>query len=231
MPAEARQALRIEEHPLSYLPRKAIVEYRRGQIVFAQNQYSDGLHMVVRGRVKCSVRTEDGSEVVLAMALRDQFFGERGLLGLPYNGVTATAIESSAVMSWSSAEIEQQIAMYPRLGVALMQMLARICVDFERRLQTLALEKTPERVAWAILYFVETMGTRQDDGWWQIPPMTHQLVSEFVGTSREIVTFQMTRLRDQGYLTYSRKSIRVDRDGLEQNLRHRMMVSAGLILP
>jgi CRP/FNR family cyclic AMP-dependent transcriptional regulator len=38
-------------------------------------------------------------------------------------------------------------------------------------------------------------------------PLTHELVAQFVGTSREIVTHYMNQFRRQGYLQYSRQRI------------------------
>ena len=38
-------------------------------------------------------------------------------------------------------------------------------------------------------------------------PLTHELLSQYVGTSREVVTQYMNQFRRQGYLRYSRKSI------------------------
>jgi len=45
-------------------------------------------------------------------------------------------------------------------------------------------------------------------------PLTHELLSQYVGTSREIVTHYMNQFRRQGYLRYSRNAIFVHRDAL-----------------
>jgi len=95
--------------------------------------------------------------------------------------------------------------------------------DYQARLQSMALEKTPERVARAMLRFAERFGTPTGDGSFQIPPLTHQLISEYVGTSREIVTYQMNRLRHRGVLRYSRTGIQVYREALQACL------SAGIV--
>jgi CRP/FNR family cyclic AMP-dependent transcriptional regulator len=47
----------------------------------------------------------------------------------------------------------------------------------------------------------------------------HQLLSEYVGTSREIVTYYLNQFRRQGFLKYSRKGIVLHGDGLERLLR------------
>ena len=49
--------------------------------------------------------------------------------------------------------------------------------------------------------------------------LTHNTIAEFVGTSREIVTFQMNRLRRLGLVRYSRKHIDVYALAMRENLR------------
>ncbi len=51
------------------------------------------------------------------------------------------------------------------------------------------------------------MGERQDDGGIHMLPLTHETLAQYVGTSREIVTHYMNRLRREGYVLYTRKSI------------------------
>ncbi|MFN7993084.1 MAG: Crp/Fnr family transcriptional regulator [Bryobacteraceae bacterium] len=209
----------VREDPLSYLPRKGLIEYRRNQIIFDQDQPSDGLHLVVQGRVKVSAAVDDGSLTVIDIYTADEFFGESGLLGLVTRGQTATALETTTLMSWTTAEVEYQIERQPKLGTALVQMMVQRCLEFEERLQSFALEKTTERVARSLLRFAERLGMRQDDGSMRIPPLTHQVLSEYVGTSREIVTFQMNHLRQQGYVNYSRKGISIQAGALREYLQ------------
>jgi Mn-dependent DtxR family transcriptional regulator len=42
------------------------------------------------------------------------------------------------------------------------------------------------------------------DGATRITGLTHQAIADYVGTSREIVTSEMNRLRRLGYVSYSR---------------------------
>jgi CRP-like cAMP-binding protein len=50
-------------------------------------------------------------------------------------------------------------------------------------------------------------------------PLTHELLSQYIGTSREIVTLRMKQFRRRGYLQYSRKGIILYRDLLREWLR------------
>jgi CRP-like cAMP-binding protein len=207
------------EDALMYLPRKGVTDFRRGQTIFDEHQPSRGLHLVVQGRVKVTIPLDDGTQTVVDIFTTDDFFGEGSLLGSSQYPERAVALDNVTLMSWNGSEIEEQIERQPRLGLALLQMLVKRGLDFEERLQSFALDKTPERVVRALLRFGERLGTRVEDGSVKIPPLTHQVISEYVGTSREIVTFQMNYLRQKGFLRYSRRGIQVYMEPLRQHLK------------
>lgn len=220
MPNGAKMsAAREMEDALMYLPRKGVTDYRKGQIIFDEHQPSKGLHLVVQGRVKVTMALDDGTQTVVDIFTTDDFFGESSLLGSAHHPERAMALDNVTLMSWSGQEIEEQVERQPRLGIALVQMLVKRGLDYEERLQSFALDKTPERVVRALLRFAERLGTRMEDGSIKIPPLTHQVISEYVGTSREIVTFQMNHLRQKGFLRYSRKGIQVYADALREHLQ------------
>jgi CRP/FNR family transcriptional regulator, cyclic AMP receptor protein len=210
------------EDALMYLPRKGVLEYRKGQIVYDEHQPSRGLYLIVQGRVKVAIPVDDGSQTVVDIFTTDDFFGEGALLGASRHPERALALDNVTLMCWTPSEIEDQIEKQPRLGIALLQMQVKRGLDYEDRLQSFALDKTPERVVRALLRFSERLGTRTEDGSTRIPPLTHQVISEYVGTSREIVTFQMNYLRQKGLLRYSRKAIQVYADALSEYLQSRI---------
>jgi CRP/FNR family transcriptional regulator, cyclic AMP receptor protein len=125
---------------------------------------------------------------------------------------------TTTIVSWPRVEIAAQIGRQPRLGVALIQMLARRCMDFEERLHSLAVGKAPVRLADSLLRFARH-GTRETDGAVSLPPLTHQLMSEYIGTTREIVTTQMNQWRRQGFVRYSRKAMEIYPEALNEHLR------------
>jgi CRP/FNR family cyclic AMP-dependent transcriptional regulator len=221
MPNGARMSASREiEDALMYLPRKTVTDYPKGQAIFDESQPSTGLHLVVQGRVKVAVPLDDGTQTVVDIFTTDDFFGESSLLGAAQAAQyaeRAVALDAVTLMSWTYSEIEAQIEREPRLGVALMQMLVNRGLDYQERLQSFALDKTPERVVRSLLRFAERLGTRTEDGSLKIPPLTHQVISEYVGTSREIVTFQMNHLRQKGLIRYSRKGIQVYADALHDH--------------
>jgi CRP/FNR family transcriptional regulator len=110
-------------------------------------------------------------------------------------------------MDWTTAEIEDIITKRPRLAVALLQILVQRTVDFTHRIESFSVDNIARRLARSLIRFSERLGTVEGDGSVRITPFTHELLSQYVGTSREIVTHYMNQFRRQGYLKYSRKGI------------------------
>src|SRR5262249_28808361 len=101
-----KAATREMEDALSYLPRKGVVDYRRGQVIYDDQNQPGGLCLVVQGRVKVTITMEDGSQTVTGIFCRDDFFGECALLGKMERQERAAAIENASLMIWTAAEIE-----------------------------------------------------------------------------------------------------------------------------
>ena len=71
----------------------------------------------------------------------------------------------------------------------------------------------------ALLEFADTLGTEMQDGAERLPALTHQTIAEYVGTSREIVSMEMNRLRRMGMVRYSRKFVDVYAGALREWMR------------
>ena len=87
------------------------------------------------------------------------------------------------------------------------------------KLQTVSVTGGLLRLARSLIRFSERLGTSEEDGSVRMVPFTHELLSQYVGTSREIVTHYMNQFRRQGYLRYSRKGIILYRDAFREWLR------------
>jgi CRP/FNR family transcriptional regulator len=207
------------EDPLAHLPCSSILEYRRGQIIYDQQQPSTAIYLVIDGKVKVSRLVDDGHQVVVDIYQPDEFFGESAFLNLPLRPEQATALEGTKLMTWSAAEIEEIVARRPRLAVALLQILAQRTLEFTHRIESFSVDNIARRLARSLIRFSERLGVVEADGSVRMTPFTHELLSQYVGTSREIVTHYMNQFRRQGYLRYSRKGIILYRDAFKTWLR------------
>jgi CRP/FNR family transcriptional regulator len=207
------------EDPLAHLPRSGVLEYKKGQNIYGQDEPATGIYLVIEGKVKVSRMAGDGRHVILDIYQTDEFFGEPALLQLPQRTEQATAMESTKLMYWSTAELEDNLTKRPRLAVALLQLLAQRTLEFGQRIESFSADNIARRLARSLIRFSEKLGTPEADGSLRLAPFTHELLSQYVGTSREIVTHYMNQFRREGYLRYSRKGIILYHDAFKEWLR------------
>jgi CRP/FNR family transcriptional regulator, cyclic AMP receptor protein len=216
--APAPQPRQLED-PLAHLPCSTILEYRKGQTIYSHDQPSTSIYLVIDGKVKVCRQADDGRQVVVDLYQPDEFFGESAFLGPARRTELANALEDTKVMAWTTFEIEDIASRRPRLAIALLQLLVQRSVDFGSRIESFSVDNIARRLARALIRFSERLGHTTENGSVQMIPFTHELLSQYVGTSREIVTHYMNQFRRQGYLTYSRKGILLHRDALKDWLR------------
>jgi CRP/FNR family transcriptional regulator len=188
-------------------------------MIYNQDQPSTAIYLVINGSIKVSRMAEDGRQVVVDIYQGDEFFGESALLGLPHRAEQAVVLDNARLMTWTAAEIEDIVMKRPRLAVALLQILVQRTLDFTQRIESFSADNISRRLARSLIRFSERMGSPETDGSMRMAPFTHELLSQYVGTSREIVTHYMNQFRRQGYLRYSRKGIVLYKDAFKEYLR------------
>jgi len=207
------------EDPLAHLPCSTILEYPKGQTIYGAEEPATSLYLIIDGSVKICRTAAYARQVVVDVYQPDEFFGESALLGMLQRTESAVAIEDTKVMTWTTQEIEELATQRPKLGIALLQLLVQRSMDFGSRIESLSVDNIARRLARALVRFSERLGHEDPDGSVQMSPLTHEFLSQYVGTSREIVTHFMNQFRRQGYLRYSRKGILLHRDALQAWLR------------
>src|ERR1035441_304882 len=80
----APQTQKALEDPLAHLPCSSIVEFKKGQMVYNQDQPSRNIYLIIEGKIKVCRMADDGHQVVVEIYQPDEFFGESALLTLPH---------------------------------------------------------------------------------------------------------------------------------------------------
>jgi CRP/FNR family transcriptional regulator, cyclic AMP receptor protein len=215
------------EDPLAYLPCSSVQEYSKGNVIYHHDQPNSNLFLVLAGRVRITRDSGRGTQVLVDLYGVDEFFGEASFVANPDHSEQATAHQDCKLMTWKASEILELILKRPVLAVALLQTFEKRAIALTERLESLSTERIDRRVARTLIHFAEQFGKPREDGGLEMEPLTHELLAQYVGTSRELVTLQMTNLRRQGYLQYSRRSIVLYRDALREWIRQNGYAAAG----
>jgi len=207
--------------PLAYLPCSRIFEYQKNQAIYSPDRLCVNLYLIIGGKVMVRRMSADGDRQLLVdIYVVDEFFGDWVLTDSINCYEKAMAVEqNTSVMTWTDTEIEELILRRPQLGIALIQLLTRRCIDYSRRIESCSSDNAARRLARSLIHFSERLGEKLENGSIQLMPLSHELLAQYVGTSREIVTQYMNQFRRQDYLRYSRKEIVVYPAAMNEILR------------
>ena len=204
-PARFGEAIDI----LDYLPRSALCSLEAGETVY--NYYAPASHfyLVVRGRVRVSRIIPDHGPLILDIYGSDEIFGESALLDQSYRPDVAVTLEATDLMTWTSEEIRNVVQLRPQVGVALGQILTQRLIAFGNRLESFAAGDIKQRLARSLIHMAERLGEPAKDGSVHITGLRHEILSEYVVSSRVSVTHWLKYFRRQGLLDYNRNRLRV----------------------
>jgi len=107
-----------------------------------------------------------------------------------------------------------QCVLMPRLAIALLQLVVRRSLEFAERIERFSVESIERRLARTLVRFAGRFGSEAGDGTLTMDAFTHEVLSQYVGTSREIVTHYMSQFRREGYVQYSRRVIALQQRAL-----------------
>ncbi len=202
--------------PLAYLPHASISEYRKGETIYDQTRPASSIYLVIEGKVKVCRVSDNGVSTLVDIYQPDDLFGESAFVSSSRGAELSTAFENTRVMGWTATEIEEISERRPELAIALLQLFVYRSQLFQQRIEDFTVDNIARRLARALLCFAERMGQVTQDGRVEMRAFTHELLAQYVGTSREIVTHYMNQFRRKGYLSYSRKSISLHRESIQE---------------
>ncbi len=188
--------------------------YPRGSAILRAGDETDGLYMIISGRVKVLIPDEDGHEVILSLMGAQEYVGEMGLLdGLP-SSATVEALEPCELLRLPRTAFLSCIESNSDVAMLVLRNLVKRLRDADRKIESLALIDVYGRVARLIIDMAE-----QIDGSWVVQKApAKQEIARMIGASREMVSRVVKDLQEKNLIrTDKRKIFVIDR----QSMAHR----------
>ena len=191
--------------------------FHRGEVIFHQGDPADRMHIIVDGRVKISIASEDGRERDIALFQSRDCFGEMALLGGSNRSATATAVDATETMALFRQDFLEFLGENPDLAADVNTMLVQRLRNVNQMLGDMVFLDVPTRVAKQLLILTETYAGDAKPGDEIIVPMGQDELARLVGASRETVSRALNSYRRLGILTTSHRRITItDLAGLER---------------
>ncbi len=187
--------------------------FRRGHVLFVEDDPADELFLVDRGRIAIANRSTDGRESVVALMEGGDLFGEMGLFDGGGRSAEARALETSTVYAISYVPIRSALEASPEVLWSVVRLLASRVRSMDAALADAVFLDVPGRTAKRLL---ELAGTEDEF----VLPVTQEELAGMVGASRERVNKAIASFVRLGWLSqHERRYAITDREQLTRRAR------------
>ena len=187
--------------------------FRRGEVIFHQDDPGDALHIVVSGSVKIVLPSAEGEEAIIATVHAGDFFGELALLDGAPRSATAAAVEATETLSLPRDTFLEALGRSASLRDVLLRSLAGELRRLTGHVEELHFLDLAGRLASRLLSLAReadpgpqrtAQGTLEATLDW---PFTQSDLAAMIGATRQSVNRLLSDLVDRGL-------VRIDRDTL-----------------
>jgi CRP/FNR family transcriptional regulator, cyclic AMP receptor protein len=181
--------------------------FRRGEVIFHQDDIGDSLQVVISGSVKIVLPSEEGEEAIIASLQPGEFFGELALLDGAPRSTTAAALEPTETLSLPREQFLQLLADDPRIVQALLRVLAGELRRLTGHVGELHFLDLAGRLAIRLVRLARgadpSAAGRVELNW----PFTQSDLASMIGGTRQSVNRVLSQLVDEGLLTIERDAL------------------------
>lgn len=176
--------------------------YPAGAVLIAEGQSARGVFMLCRGRVKMSIAANDGKTLITRVSDAGEVLGlSESLTDTPHRATIET-IEPTQVKFVKRDDFLRFIKEHSEACYKAAEQLSTECNIIGEHIRSLGLSHSAaEKLAHLILSWSDDGGKETERGVRIRVLMTHQEISQMIGTSRETVTRLLSEFRAKKILT------------------------------
>ncbi len=186
--------------------------FSKDNVIILAEEEGDTLFILKKGKVKVSIVSEGGREVILSLLGPGSVFGELSLLDGKPRSANVVATEETDLLMLRRADFLQLIYKTPQIATALLAELATRMRKTDRQIEGLALLDVTSRISDTLLQLATEQGAETADGVTIESRPTHQELANMSGTTRETVSRVLKRLEGQGYINRNGRKITILRE-------------------
>ena len=175
------------------------VKVARHGNVYASGDKDEMVYFIESGQIKLLMLSSEGRECILAIHSAGDIFGELCLSGLGARLETATAMKATTLKQISCSQFFRRLSR-DSLFEGFVRYLAVRIADQQQVIANLVTVDSEQRLGKTLLQLARTMGKKDPRSIRIELRISHEELSEMVGTTRPRISFFMQRFRNLGLI-------------------------------
>ncbi len=181
----------------------------RGKLLCEKGALLQGFFLVLGGRIKLAILSEEGAERVVDICLSGRLFGEAAAFleqPCPYY---AEALSDSRLLFFERQRIREAVMRWPSVALAMLDNLACQVNGLTRDLETCCLMSAPRRVSRFLLHQAEHGQRMQNDEAMVELPAAKVVVASSLNLTAETFSRELHALARDGVISIDKRRIRI----------------------
>jgi CRP/FNR family transcriptional regulator len=188
-------------------------DFKRNQILLHEEETSEFMYIIMKGKVKVSRVGKDGKETIFSMHGAGEFYGELALIDGKTAPASVIAVENSRVAIISKEHFFSLIYTQRKIMDNLLKILCSRLRDSWQKIEMLNFNDASQRLKMLLNILAETNGEKTPEGTVLQMRLIHQDMADMTGLTRETVTRVIDRWKKSGEIEVLRsKFIRLNPD-------------------
>ncbi len=175
--------------------------YSAGDTLFTEGEVAKGVFILRQGKVKLVASSSEGKALILRIATTGAILGLSPAVAAKTHDISAAVLEPSQVSFIKRADLLQLMNAHGDLALQLAKELSLEYASLCQELSTIGLQRSAmSRLAQLLASWIETEPAPSQEV--QIDcNLTHEVIAQLIGTSRETVTRLLHDLRTKNIAT------------------------------
>lgn len=175
------------------------ITYAKNDNVYTCGDNDELIYFIESGQIKLLMLSPEGKECLLAIHTPGDMFGELCLSGLGARLETATAMEKTNIKQIPGPKLFERLRR-DSLFEGFVKYLAVRIADQQQVIADLVTVDSEQRLGKTLLRLARTMGKKDPRSIRIEPKISHEELSEMVGTTRPRISVFMQRFRNLGLI-------------------------------
>jgi CRP/FNR family transcriptional regulator len=191
--------------------------FERGALLFSEGDPCTGLFLVASGKIRIFKLSPAGREQVLAVEGPGSSFAELPVFDGGNYPASASALEDTEVLFISRKDFQNFCREHPEVALKVIAVVGARLRRLVGIIEDLSFTTVRHRLIALILRLIQASGTASKEGVRVELTKTHQDLAAELGTVRELVSRNLSRLQAEGFLEVDGRRIIVkDLAGLKR---------------
>jgi CRP/FNR family transcriptional regulator len=191
----------LTEGELSFLSQRAVPRhYAAGELVFGEGEPCSGLYVVESGQIRIFKSSANGREQVLSIDGPGSSVAELPVFDGGNYPASVAAIADATLLFVSKQDFQALCLAHPQVALKVLRVVGARLRRLVGIIEELSFTTVRHRLASFLLRLAEKEGKRTSEGIEITLPASNQELAAQIGTVRELVSRNLSRLQAEGML-------------------------------